>query len=120
MESGSNTVLVSGGAAGIGLALAERFLQAGSTVIICGRRGHKWEEARERWPQIQTRACDLAQATERTALYEWAVAEFPRLSVRTNGFALKMAFGPGRYLVSRRRIKPIKSSSPQPFCSPSS
>ena len=38
MKFGPNTILVTGGATGIGLALAERFLAAGDTVILCGRR----------------------------------------------------------------------------------
>ena len=38
MDLGSNTVLITGGASGIGFALAERFLAAGSEVILCGRR----------------------------------------------------------------------------------
>jgi short-subunit dehydrogenase involved in D-alanine esterification of teichoic acids len=46
MDLGSNTVLVTGGASGIGYALAERFLRAGSTVIICGRREDKLRSAR--------------------------------------------------------------------------
>jgi uncharacterized oxidoreductase len=41
MKLESNTLLITGGASGIGLALAERFLQAGSTVAICGRREDK-------------------------------------------------------------------------------
>ena len=38
MDLSGNTVLVTGGASGIGLAIAERFLNAGSHVIVCGRR----------------------------------------------------------------------------------
>jgi uncharacterized oxidoreductase len=41
MKIESNTVLITGGATGIGLALAERFLRAGSEVIVCGRREEK-------------------------------------------------------------------------------
>jgi uncharacterized oxidoreductase len=38
MELKANTVLITGGGSGIGFALAQRFLQAGSPVIICDRR----------------------------------------------------------------------------------
>ncbi len=48
MDLIGNTVLITGGASGIGLALRERFLQAGSQVIVCGRRGEKLREVKAR------------------------------------------------------------------------
>ena len=45
MNLSHNIVLLTGGASGIGLALAVRLLQAGSEVIICGRRADKLAEA---------------------------------------------------------------------------
>ena len=50
MNLSANTILITGGASGIGLALAVRFVQAGSTVIICGRRADKLAEAWNRLP----------------------------------------------------------------------
>jgi len=38
MQLEGNTVLITGGTSGIGLAFAEQFTQAGSKVIITGRR----------------------------------------------------------------------------------
>lgn len=38
MDLGSNTILITGGMSGIGLALAEQFLRAGSEGIVRGRR----------------------------------------------------------------------------------
>ena len=38
MNLSGNTVLITGGATGIGFAMAEAFSAAGSEVIICGRR----------------------------------------------------------------------------------
>jgi uncharacterized oxidoreductase len=84
MELSSNTVLVTGGASGIGLALAERFLSAGSRVIVCGRREEKLREVQSKHPEIATRVCDVAEEPERVALAEWAVAEFPALNVLVN------------------------------------
>lgn len=89
MELGSSTVLITGGASGIGLALAERFLEARSEVIVCGRREEKLREARARYPRLTIRACDVAEERERVALFRWAVAEFPRLNVLVNNAGIQ-------------------------------
>ena len=81
MKLDSNTILITGGASGIGLAMAERFLAAGSKVILCGRREEKLREAREKHPEFVTRVCDVEQPAQRMALFEWAVREFPGLGV---------------------------------------
>jgi uncharacterized oxidoreductase len=73
MQLQGHTVLVTGGATGIGLAIAERFLEAGSEVIICGRRESALREAQVKHPRLHTRVCDLADASQRVALADWAV-----------------------------------------------
>ena len=90
MQLGSNTVLVTGGASGIGFALARRFLQAGSAVIICGRRAEKLREAKSVHPELETRVCDLAREDERLALFRWATEEFPRLNVLVNNAGIQL------------------------------
>jgi uncharacterized oxidoreductase len=107
MKLGSNTVLITGGASGIGLALAGRFLQAGSAVIVCGRREEKLREAKERHPALHARVCDVSGGAERDALFEWAVREFPRLNVLVNnaGIQLRLALGePGQWERIREEI----------------
>ena len=89
VDLGGSTILITGGASGIGLALAERFLRAGSEVIVCGRREAKLREAQARHPQLDVRVCDLAEAREREALFRWAVAEFPRLNVLVNNAGIQ-------------------------------
>ncbi|WP_045689392.1 SDR family oxidoreductase [Hymenobacter sp. AT01-02] len=84
MNLAENTVLITGGASGIGLALAERFQRAGSTVIVCGRREDKLLEAQQHLPGLHTRVCDVAVAAERVALLEWVQQAFPRLNVLVN------------------------------------
>jgi uncharacterized oxidoreductase len=89
MNLTENTVLITGGATGIGFALSERFLQAGSEVIICGRREDKLQEAKEKYPALHTRVCDVADEGERVALFEWATKEFPNLNVLINNAGIQ-------------------------------
>jgi uncharacterized oxidoreductase len=89
MRLDSNTILITGGASGIGLALAERFLRAGSNVIVCGRRAHKLNEARSVYPALHTRICDLADPSARIALVDWATREFPRVNVLINNAGIQ-------------------------------
>jgi uncharacterized oxidoreductase len=89
MDVVGNTVLITGGASGIGLALGERFLHAGSQVIVCGRREEKLREVKARHPQLTVRVCDVAEDRERLALLRWAVAEFPRLNVLVNNAGIQ-------------------------------
>jgi uncharacterized oxidoreductase len=89
MELASNTVLITGGASGIGLALAERFLRAGSGVIICGRREEKLREAQAAHPELTIRVCDVAVEAERRALLDWAAREHPKLNVLVNNAGIQ-------------------------------
>ncbi|GAB3333613.1 SDR family oxidoreductase [Hymenobacter humi] len=89
MNLSNNTVLLTGGASGIGLALAARFLQAGSEVIICGRRADKLAEAQAQHPGLRIRVCDVANASERIELVRWATVEFPHLNVLVNNAGIQ-------------------------------
>jgi uncharacterized oxidoreductase len=97
MHLPSNTVLITGGASGIGLALGERFLHAGSQVIVCGRREDKLKEAQTKHPGLHVRACDVASPAERVALFEWVTREFPALNVLVNnaGIQRRIQFAAG-------------------------
>ena len=89
MNDSGNTVLITGGASGIGLALAERFLQDGNHVIIVGRREGKLAEVKEKFPALHTRVCDLAQEEDRIQLVEWVTREFPDLNVLVNNAGIQ-------------------------------
>ena len=82
-------ILVTGGASGIGLALAERFAQNGNTVIICGRRADALREAAERVPGLITKVCDLSNEMERIALRDWVTAAHADLNVLVNNAGIQ-------------------------------
>jgi uncharacterized oxidoreductase len=89
MDLTANTVLITGGATGIGWALAERFLQAGSQVIVCGRRADKLQEAQQKHPKLHIRQCDVGQAAERVALLKWVRRDFPQVNVLINNAGIQ-------------------------------
>jgi uncharacterized oxidoreductase len=89
MKLTGNTILITGGASGIGFALAERFTAAGNEVIICGRREQALSDAKQLLPNIHTRVCDVADRDEREELKAWAIREFPDLNVLVNNAGIQ-------------------------------
>ncbi|MFB9076034.1 SDR family oxidoreductase [Flavobacterium procerum] len=89
MNLSNNKILITGGASGIGLGLAERFIQENNTVIICGRRASLLEEVQAKFPTIITKVCDLSQEAERIALYEWIKENHPDLNVLVNNAGIQ-------------------------------
>lgn len=89
MEITKNTVLITGGSTGIGFAIAEAFIKAGNEVLICGRRESKLLEAKQKYPQLHIRVCDIGKKSEREALYQWAVTEFPQINMLFNNAGIQ-------------------------------
>ena len=89
MNLSGNTVLITGGATGIGYALTESFLKAGNTVIICGRRGDRLLQAQRDHPELQIKTCNVADAADRKALADWVTAQFPALNILVNNAGIQ-------------------------------
>ena len=89
MNSESNTILITGGASGIGFSLAEHFLKLGNTVVICGRRKDKLEEAQAIHPHLHIKECNLAIESERIGLFDWTAKNFPKLNVLINNAGIQ-------------------------------
>jgi uncharacterized oxidoreductase len=92
MDLSTNTVLITGGASGIGFALTERFLSAGSEVIVCGRREEKMREAQIKYPNLHIRVCDVSHSSDRVSLFEWVTREFPKLNILVNNAGIQRRF----------------------------
>jgi uncharacterized oxidoreductase len=84
MKASGNTILITGGGTGIGLALAMRFLRQGNEVVICGRRLETLNEARRQYPELHVYQCDLSQESARLDLFEKVTHDFPNLNVLLN------------------------------------
>jgi uncharacterized oxidoreductase len=93
MHLKGNHVLITGGATGIGLSLAEMFLEAGSNVLVCGRRKSALDAAQAKQPRLQTRVCDLSIPAARLELAQYLAAEFPRLNVLVNNAGIQQRLG---------------------------
>jgi uncharacterized oxidoreductase len=60
MNLSGNTVLITGGSSGIGYAMAQAFLAAGSKVIVCARHERRLTDAQRKHPGLHVRVCDVA------------------------------------------------------------
>lgn len=89
MKLSGNTVLITGGATGIGFALVEEFLDKGNKVIICGRREQKLLEAQKKHPNLSIKVCDVTDEFSRKELYEWIKANFPDVNVLINNAGIQ-------------------------------
>ena len=89
MNISNNKILITGGATGIGLQLAERFIRENNTVIICGRRESILQEAVDKLPTLITRPADVSVAREREALYQWIAEEHNDLNILVNNAGIQ-------------------------------
>jgi len=89
MKITNKKILITGGASGIGFALAERFINDGNTVIICGRRESALNEAKAKLPTLITKVCDLAETTERESLFKWVVENHNDLNILINNAGIQ-------------------------------
>ena len=84
MKLEGKTALVTGGATGIGLAIAESLSKAGARVAISGRRENKLQEALAQWkgaaPPL-THATDVADRAGVEQLFAWANDKLGRIDI---------------------------------------
>ncbi|QFY03751.1 SDR family NAD(P)-dependent oxidoreductase (plasmid) [Bacillus cereus] len=92
MKLSGNTILITGGNAGIGLAFAERFIKAGNKVIVCGRRESVLHNVKEKFPSIVTRVVDVSIESERVALFDWVTEKYPDVNVLVNNAGIQQRF----------------------------
>ncbi|WP_226018531.1 SDR family oxidoreductase [Novosphingobium sp. FKTRR1] len=84
MQTSGNTILVTGGGSGIGAALAQRWHDAGNTVIVAGRRLEALAAACEGRADMHAIALDATDAAAIDAFADEVVSRFPALNVLVN------------------------------------
>lgn len=85
MQHTRQTVLITGGATGIGFALAEKFHQAGNRVILVGRSPVALQAACQALPGAESCVADVTQAADRARL----VSQYPEVSVLVNNAGIQ-------------------------------
>jgi len=95
MKLAGNTVLITGGATGIGFVLAEAFLKEGSIVLVCGRREARLAEAKKRHPALHTRVSDITKEEDRRSLGEWAISHNVNVLINNAGMQREVDFTRG-------------------------
>jgi uncharacterized oxidoreductase len=91
MKTTGNTILVTGGGSGIGLALAQRWHDAGNKVIVTGRNAAKLEAAIAGRPNMSAVSLDVTDAAAIAAFAKDIVASHPALNVLVNNAGIMNA-----------------------------
>ena len=89
MKLSDNTVFITGGATGIGFALAKGFLELRNTVIICGRNSDKLKQVKERFPEIHMIRCDVTNEDEVKQAFESIKKKFGFLNILVNNAGIQ-------------------------------
>lgn len=84
MKTTGNTILISGGGSGIGLALAQRWHDAGNHVIVTGRNAAKLDAAIAGRPNMTAISLDVTDADAIATFAADIAARHPALNVVVN------------------------------------
>jgi len=97
MKTSNNTILITGGSAGIGFAMAKAFLEKGNQVIITGRNTKRLEQAAAKLPGVTALSSDVSSEADVNQLVETIRTRFPQLNVLVNnaGYAVSNPLQPG-------------------------
>ena len=93
MDLAGKVALITGGASGIGAAIATAFVEAGATVVIAARNAGRGQAMADRLGCTFVQA-DLASTADRERLVDTVVAKFERLDVLVNNAATTSGMAP--------------------------
>ena len=108
MNVKDNTILITGGASGIGRRLAESFHKLGNQVIISGRRQQALDEVTAANPGMQSQRVDIGDPAEVAAFADQIIARYPNLNVLINNAGIMepedIVAAPGYLDIAERTI----------------
>jgi len=84
MKTTQNTILITGGSAGIGFEMARQFSEQGNHVIILGRNEERLKQAAAKLRNVTAIVCDVTRESDVDALVSRITKEYPNLNVLIN------------------------------------
>lgn len=92
MKTTNNTVLITGGSAGIGLAMARLFVANGNRVIITGRNEERLQAAAAELENVTAIVCDVNSEADVQRLTDRVQRDFPELNILINNAGTAYAY----------------------------
>jgi uncharacterized oxidoreductase len=89
MKLTDNTILITGGSSGIGLAILKSFYQLGNKIIIVARDIDKLKEVQIQFPEIAIFQCDLTNQTDIDGLIVFIEQNYSNLNMLFNNAAIQ-------------------------------
>ena len=89
MQMNGNAILITGGATGIGYAMAKYFRARDNEVLICGRREDRLAQAAQELPGLRTFWCDVTAPDDRAALLSYVRSSFPDINILVNNAGIQ-------------------------------
>ena len=89
MKVSGNTILITGGSSGIGLAMAEILAETGNKVIICGRDEKKLQMRQNEINSITAYSCDISKKTDCESLFTRVTSDFPDVNILVNNAGIQ-------------------------------
>ncbi len=84
MKSSGNTILITGGTAGIGLELVRQFYQLNNRLIVTSSNAQNLEKLKINFPSILTIVCNLASDTDVKALVNACLSQHTDINILIN------------------------------------
>src|SRR5258706_12410912 len=84
MKLSSNTILITGGASGIGYELTKQITALGNTILITGRDQARMDRSQAAFPKIHTFRSDVSDPKANATLYEQVTKQYPGLNILIN------------------------------------
>ncbi len=89
MELTNRTILITGGASGIGFAMAKQLVANGNKVIVCGRNQDKLDKAKQQLPVLATIRCDINNPSNLNDLASFLSGKYPQLDTLINNAGIQ-------------------------------